>query len=64
MIVTAIVPFEPTEEMLEAAAHELLPSYAGQVNNQMGYDIVSPEDLRVIWRAMIRAAPGIRKQDE
>jgi hypothetical protein len=50
------VPRDPTEAMLKAAAFSLLPSYAGQVDNQMGYDILSREDIALIWKVMFSAA--------
>ena len=56
-----VTPKIPTEEMLTAAHHTLFPSYEGQENHQCGYDIVSKDDLRVIWKAMFDAAPSITK---
>jgi hypothetical protein len=54
-----LVPLNPTDEMIKAAAWQPLPSYEGQ-EFTMGYDIVSESDIRVIWAAMLAAAPKSR----
>lgn len=61
-----LVPIEPTEAMYSAASIKILPSYAGQLDHQHAYDIVSEEDMRTLYKAMLAAAPttSVRKANE
>jgi len=43
---------EPDEKMTRSASIEILPSYAGQLDHQHAYDIVSHDDMVTLFRAM------------
>ena len=54
----AVVPVEPTDEMMWAADRALAPTW--EINNPDDLDFVLFDVRRAEWAAMLQTAPGVK----